>query len=98
VSSLSDDHYRTAHVVKYGFRDAAKEKAADCSDSSGSEHDEVDIAAARDPHDLPRRIAVRHPSLDWTSSFREYRGGVRQHLVCVRLLCPSSLAGLLVEQ
>jgi hypothetical protein len=83
VSSLPDDHYRTVHVVKYGLRDAAKEKAADCSESSGSENDEVDIAAARDPHDFPRRIAVRHQSLDWMSSFGEYCDGVRQHLVCM---------------
>jgi len=98
MSSLPDDHYRTVHVMKYGLRDAAKEKAADCSESSGSENDEIDIAAARDPHDLARWIAVRHQPLDRTSSVREYGGGVRQHLVCVRLLFPSSLAGPLVGQ
>jgi hypothetical protein len=98
VSSLPDDYDWTVQVVKYGLRDTAKEKAADCSESPGSENDEVDVAAARDPHDFPRWIAVRQQALDWTSSFREYRGGVRQHLVCVRRLFSVGLAGLLVGQ
>ena len=98
VSSFADDHHRPAHVVKYGLRDASQEKAADCSESSGSENDEVDIAAARHPHDFPRRIALRSQSLDGTSNFREYRGRVRQYRVRVRPLFPSILAGLLISQ
>jgi hypothetical protein len=58
LSPLSDDHHQPPRVVKYGLRDASQEKAADCSESSGAENDEVDIAAPRHPHDFPRRIAL----------------------------------------
>ena len=98
MSSLPHDYHRTIHVVKYGLRDAAKEEAADCSESPGPENDEVDVAAARDLRDFPRRIALRHQSLDRTSGFREYRGGVHQYFVCVRRLFWASLAELLVGQ
>jgi len=53
---------------------------------------------AREPHKFPRRISLRHQSLDWTSAFREYRGRIRQHLVCFRPLFSSLLAGLPVAQ
>ena len=98
VSSIPDDHHRPAQVVKYGLRNTSQEKAADCPESSSSENDEVDIAAARAPHDFPRRIALRHQSLDWTSSFPEYRGRVRQNLVRVRPLFLSIIVELLIGQ
>jgi hypothetical protein len=85
-------------VVKHRLRDASKEKTADHAESSGSENDEVDIAPARDPHDFLCRSSVHHQSLDWRSSFPEDCGGIRQHVLDVRLLLPSVLAVWLVWQ
>jgi hypothetical protein len=44
------------------------------------------------------RISVHHQLLDWRSSFRQYCGGTRQHLLGVGLLRPPALAALLVWQ
>src|SRR6185436_20154019 len=51
VIALSDDHHRPADVVKDGLRDTSQQKAAERAQPSGSENDEVDIAAARAPND-----------------------------------------------
>src|SRR5438876_1159639 len=64
VIPLSDDHHRSAHVVKYGLRNTSQEKAAERPEPSGSENDEVHIAAVRAPHDFPRRIALICQSLE----------------------------------
>ena len=71
VIAPSDDHHRPADVMKYSLRDASQEKAAECPESSGSENDEVDVAAVRGLHDFPRRVALRNQSRDRTSSLRE---------------------------
>jgi hypothetical protein len=71
VIASSDDHHRPADVMKYGLRDASQKKAAECPESSGSENDEVDVAAVRGLHDFPRRVALRNQSRDRTSSLRE---------------------------
>jgi hypothetical protein len=90
---LSDDHHRPPHVMNNGLRDASQEKAAERPEPSGSENDEVDIAVARGPRDLPRRIAFAHQLLDRTTSIREDRSRVGHHDVRVcpvrnRCCCP----------
>ena len=98
MSSLSGDHYRSVHVVQYGLRDASEKKAAEGPESAGSENDEVDVAAVRNLHDLPRRIAFRDQSLDGMSSAREYCDRVGQHRISLSVLLPSRLVELVVRK
>ena len=84
--------------MQYGLRDASQEKAAECPQASGTENDEVDVAAVRSLDDFPRRVALRNQSRDRTSSLREWRRRVRQQCVRVRALFTSILGGQLVQE
>ena len=81
-------------MVEHGLRDASKKEATERSKPSSSENDEVDIATARDRHDLPRRISVHDQPLGWISRCPEHRGRIRQHFLRVGLLLAPIVAGL----
>ena len=85
---------RATGLVKYGLGDATQEESAEGPEASCSENNEVDVAAARDVHDLPRGVSIRHEALAATTRIVEQRSRISEDSLGFRLLAACVLITL----